>query len=260
MAYRNFVKEANMIAYKRILSDKDTLNEAYENCSTRFWSYCGIAHYMAHEEYLKVYDYYEEHNLIRGFTKRAFKICDEEFQRYNDHLQKDMEERPRYLLTDFHNQVYAGLSKQLLDLKLTFKFYYERAGLTDLDNKAQITVTNSIIAMAAELWHNYFDIYKEQYIIDFSKDFQFAKLDNADRLFNEFAEDVVQCKKLGLHPTQNYASVQAFNALCAKMVDEDFLDKNGYKALKFNHFDKELDELERERMGFDRLKERFTVK
>lgn len=260
MAYRNFVKEANMIALQRVVKDKEKLKQAYENCSMRFWSYCGIAHFMAHEEYYKVYDYYDEHHLIQGFAKRVFKECDKEFQRYDDYLNKNMEENAKFLLNDFHNNIYKGLQKPLLDLTLTFKFYYERAGLTDLDMKAQITTTNVIISMAADLWHDYFDIYKSQFVIDFSKDYQWAKLDDSAHFFSQLADDVCKCTKNNLHPTKNYASVQAFNALCEKMVDDKFVDDNGYRALKLNHYDKEVNEIEQSRMGIDKLKAKFNSK
>ena len=262
MAYRNFVREANLAALQNAVRDKKKLMAAYNQCAQQFWSYCGIAHFMAHEEYLKVYDYYDEHkhNSIVGSVKRTFKECDKEFKRYDDFLSEHMEKNAFYLLTDFHNSVYNGLKKEILDLYLTFKFLFERAGLDDIENKAQVTVASSFISMAADLWHNYFDMYKSKFVIDFSKDFQFANLDTADRFFTSFAEDVCRYKKNKLKPTENYASKQAFDAICTKMVNDDFLDANGYKALKWNHYDEAVNEIERNKMGIDRLREKYKVK
>lgn len=113
--------------------------------------YCGIAHYMAQQEYLKVFDYYDDRNMVRGTLKKMFKDCDEDFNRYDEFVEKNMDSQARNLLIDFHNNVYGGLQKQILDLTLTFKFYYEREGLQEIDLKAQITTASSIISMAADL-------------------------------------------------------------------------------------------------------------
>lgn len=260
MAYRNFIFEANRAAVKHATEDKDKLKVAYEECAQRFWSYCGIAHYLAQQEYLKIFDYYDDRNMVKRTLKKMFKDCDEDFNRYDEYVKKNMDSRAWYLLTDFHNNVYGGLSKEMLDLTLTFKFYYERAGLQDIDLKAQITTASSIISMAADLWHEYFDAYKKKFFIDFSKDFEWARLDRTQHVFSQFADDTCQLRQKNLEPTKNYASVQAFNAICDKLVDDDFMDKIGLKALKFNHYDKEIHEIETSRLGLDRLKEKYKTK
>ena len=259
MAYRNFIQETNIAAVKHATADKEKLKAAYEDCSQRFWSYCGIAHYMAQQEYLKVFDYYDDRNKVRGSLKKMFKDCNEDFNRYDKFVEKNMDKQARNLLIDFHNNVYGGLQKQILDLTLTFKFYYEREGLQDIDIKAQITTTSSIISMAADLWHEYFDAYKKELLIDFSKDYEWARLDRTQHVFSQFAEDTCLIRKKNLEPTRNYASVQAFNAICDKMVDDDFMDEVGLKALKFNHYDKEIKEIETSQLGLDRLKQKYKT-
>lgn len=259
MAYRNFIKEANVAAVKHATDDKEKLKAAYQNCSKRFWSYCGITHYMAQQEYLKVYDYYDDRNKVRRTLKKMFKDCDEDFNRYDKYVEKNMDKQARNLLIDFHNNVYGGLQKQILDLTLTFKFYYERAGLQDIDIKAQITTASAIISMAADVWHGYFDAYKKEFLIDFSKDYEWARLDRAQHIFSQFTEDICKFRKYNLEPTKNYASVHAFNAICDKMVDDDFMDAVGLKALKFNHYDKEIKEIETAQLGLDRLKQKYKT-
>lgn len=260
MAVRNFVAEANMAYINRMKKNPELFKEIHDSCRNSFYSNYTFAHFMAHEEYLKVYDYCDKHNMIQGFAKRAFKFCNADFKKYDDYLEKNMEERPRNLIIDFCNQIYGGMEKEILDLTLTFKFYYERHGVDNAEWKAQLTTCDSIINMAADLWHMFFQAFKDKWFFDLSFEYEFAKLDDAAKFFDQFAEDKTHVKKLGLHPTENYASRQAFNAIAEKMTNTKFIDQSGLKALKFNHYDKIVNEIERDEMGIDKLKEKYGSK
>lgn len=43
------------------------------------------------------------------------------------------------------------------------------------------------------------------------------------------------------------------------MVDDDFMDAIGLRALKFNHYDKEIKEIETSQLGLDRLKKKYKI-
>lgn len=255
MKNKNWIAGASLAFYKSL--DKETIEAVKYSCESHFFSTVGLAHYMAHEEFMKIYDACDDKGLIRGEVKRAFNGCLKEFERFKNFLDKHMEQTARYLFFDFCNQIYGGMKKEITDMTLTFKFYYERHGMDDIEWKAEITTTCAIINLASDLWHKYFEAYKNNWHLDFSPEFEYAKLDVAARLFNDYAEKETRVRKLGLHPTKNYASVQAFNAIADKMTDDKFIEDKSIAALKFNHYEKELNQIERADMGIDKLKEKY---
>lgn len=120
------------------LLDVDRKEEAKENCRNVFWTIVLPCRIIAKNEFLKVYDWYDEHHLLRFQNKKWLETIKRDFDKYDDYLFKEMDVKARNLVYDFCNKVYGGVEKELLDLNLTFKFYFERKGIKDSEIKAQI--------------------------------------------------------------------------------------------------------------------------
>lgn len=71
------------------------------------------------------------------------------------------------------------MEKELLDLTLTFKFYFERKGMKNCEILAQIETAMAMINFYNEVFNAHIQLYKDEYHIDFSKEYKDATLDVA---------------------------------------------------------------------------------
>lgn len=241
------------------LQDPKIREFARQNCRDLFFTVVLVCRYIAEQEFLKVYDWYDEHNQIKFQTKKWLEAIKRDFQKYSDYLSKNMEAKARGLVYDSCNKAYGGLEKELLDLTLTFKFYFERKGMQDSDVLAQIETARAMINFYNEVFKAHIQLYKDEYYIDFSKVYADATLDVAVCNMYAFADSKVHYKKNNLHPTHNYASEQAYMAINNKLSDDKFRDNYCLEALRLGHFDEEVKECEYEQMGIERLEDKFNV-
>lgn len=86
-----------------------------------------------------------------------------------------------------------------------------------------------------------------------------ARIIDADNQFFRFADDVIQPARNDLHPCKNWASIKAYEELIEKLMSEKMLDSAGLEALKLNNENEFLNKIEREYMGYEKLKDRFNV-
>lgn len=254
----HYIEKTVVMNIKKLLDPK-TKEFARKNCQDLFFTIVLVCRYIAEQEFLKVYDWYDERNLIKFQNKKWLEAIKKDFNKYNAYLAKHMETRARGLVSDSCNKAYEGLEKLLLDLTLTFKFYYERKGLKDCDILSQIETARAMIKLYDEVFKAHIQIYKDKYHIDFSKSYKEATLNVAVGAMYAFADSKVHYKKNDLRPTRNYASEQAYIAINDKLSDEKFRDYYCLEALKLGHFDEEVKECELEQMGVERLEGKFNV-
>lgn len=254
----HYIEKTVVMNIKKLLDPK-TKEFARQNCRDLFFTIVLVCRYIAEQEFLKVYDWYEEHNQIKYQNKKWLEAIKKDFNKYNDYLAKHMETRARGLVSDSCNKAYEGLEKLLFDLTLTFKFYYERKGLKDCDIIAQIETARAMINLYDEVFKAHIQIYKDEYHIDFSKSYKEATLNVAVGAMYAFADSKVHYKKNNLHPTRNYASEQAYKAINEKLSDDGFRNQYCLDALRLGHFDKEVKSCELETMGVERLENKFKV-
>lgn len=124
---------------------------------------------------------------------------------------------------------------------------------------AQVETARAMINFYNEVFNAHIQLYKDEYHIDFSKEYKDATLDVAACNMYAFSDNKIHYKKNNLHPTHNYASEQAYIAINEKLSDEKFRDYYCLEALKLGHFDEEVKECELEQMGVDRLEEKFNI-
>lgn len=241
------------------LMSKETREFARQNCRDLFFTVVLVCRYIAEQEFLKVYDWYDEHNLIKFQNKKWLETIRKDFQKYNDYLMKNMEDRARGLVYDSCNKAYGGLEKEILDLTLTFKFYYERKKVKNCGLLAQIETARAMINFYDEVFKAHIQLYKDEYYIDFSKAYKDATLDAAVSAMYAFADSKIHYAKNDFHPTHNYASEQAYKAINEKLSDEKFRDNYCLEALRLGHFEDEVKECEFEQMGVERLEDKFKV-
>lgn len=227
-----------------------------KDCRARFWSQVAICVIISNEEFMKVWDICEERKIIRFNNKKWLKATLSNFDKFNQWLGK-CDEKIRFLIMDYGIQVSKRLEKQIRDLYLTFKIYFDRKGQTDTEFKAQVQVAITLIHLAHDLFDNYFDLYHEHFGFDIRQEYMPARLHEADINFEKFAEGIIQPTKYSLCPVKNYASICAFDALADRLLDEKMIDEAGIEALKLNHEDEFLDKIERKKMGVDKLKEKY---
>lgn len=239
--------------------DPKRKEEARENCSNLFWTTIMVCRFIAKQEFLKVYDWYDEHNQIKFHNKKYLEAIKRDFDKHDDYLEQNMESRARNLEYDFCNKIYGGVEKELLDLKLTFKFYFERKGIKDCDIKAQIETARAMMNLFQDAYEKLFELYVEEYHINFKNDYKEADLSVGCENMWAFADVNIQFRKYDLHPTKNYACEQAYLAINEKLTNVDFVDEQSLEALKLNHFDEEVKECEQNKMGIERLEGKYKV-
>lgn len=254
----HYVEQSILQNIPKILDPK-TKEFAKKNCNDLFFVKVLVCRFIAEQEFLKVYDWYDERNQIRFLNKKLLEVIKKDFEKYNDYLSKEMDDRARNLIYDSCNKAYGALEKEILDLNLTFKFYYERKGLKDCDILAQIETARTMINLYDEVFKAMIKIYLDEYFIDFSQDYKEATLNVGVSAMYAFADSKVHYKKNDLHPTFNYASEQAYLAINDKLSSQEFTDAHCLEALKLNHFDDEVKECELGQMGVDRLESKFKV-
>lgn len=254
----HYVEQTVVMNLKKLLDPK-TKEFARKNSHDLFFTIVIVCRYIAEQEFMKVYDWYDEHRQIKFLNKKYLEAIKKDFQKYNDFLMENMERRARCLVYDSCNKAYGGLEKQLLDLTLTFKFYFERKGMQNCGILAQIETARAMINLYDEVFKAHIQLYKDEFHIDFSKEYKEATLDIAVCNMYAFSDYKIHYKKNDLHPTHNYASEQAYIAINDKLSDEKFRDYYCLEALKLGHFDEEVKECELEQMGVDRLEGKFNV-
>lgn len=239
----NYIAQANVSTIPRI-SKKENVEKAMEDCQSLFWSAISPIHFIVEVEFMKVYDYYEEHNMMRFQTKTLLNEVKSEIDKYTEWVNENMEQKAAAVPYDLANQIYGGLEKELLDLLLTFKFYFERKKIKDADLKAQLQLVLSLFNTCTDITDAFFNKYLDEYHINFRNYYTFADLKKAEQTFFRLYNIVVNPSKIeGFAPTKNYASVQAYTAFLNKLVDADFVDKKSIDALAMNNCVEELAEI-----------------
>lgn len=241
--YTNYIAQANASTFPRI-SKKENVEKAMEDCQCLFWSAISPIHLIVEQEFLKVYDYYDEHNLMRFQTKKLLNEVKSELDKYTEWVNKNMEQKAAAVPYDLATKIYGGLEKELLDLLLTFKFYFERKKMKDADWKAQLQLVLSLFNTYKDISDIFFNKYLNEYHINFRNYYTFADLTKAEQTFFRFYNIVVSPASIeDFAPTKNYASVQAYSAFLNKLVDKDFVDKQSIEALAMNNCMEELAEI-----------------
>lgn len=254
----NYVQMANAKPSERVeLTLKESL-AVMNDCRARFWSQVVIPVIIAEEEFLKVWDICEERKEIRFKRGSWLKGTNGSFEKFREWLKKG-DQHTKVLIDDYAIQVSKRIKRQVRSLYATFRCYFEKHGQKDLDFKAQVQVSLTFITLACELFDGFFDIYKEKFGIDLRKDYLPARIIDADVQFSRFADDVIQPARNDLHPCKNYSSIMAYEELCEILMSEKMLDKAGLEALKLNGENDFLNKVEREYMGYEKLKDRFKV-
>lgn len=235
--------QANRIALQKY-SNKELIKEAIEECQSLFWSAIVPIHFIAEQEFLKVYDWYDEHNLIKFKVKTYLLDVKKEFDKFQEYISANYDSKAYAPSCDLANNIYGGLQKEILDLRLTFKFYMERKKMKNVELKSQIQLVLALLDCWKNISDGFFDRYKEKYCIDFSSYYPYADLTKARQTFKRFYTDIVkpECYD-GFDPAKNYASKMAFNALADKLVDSDFVDEQSIDALIKNNCMDELAEI-----------------
>lgn len=228
------------------------------DCRARFWSQVVIPVIIAEQEFLKVWDICDDRKEIRFKRGSWLRGANSSFEKFREWLGKG-DQHMKVLIDDYAIQVAKRVKREIRSLYVTFRRYFEEHGQKDLDFKAQVQVTMTFITLARELFDGFFDVYKDKFGIDLRNDYLPARIIDADNQFFRFADDVIQPARNDLHPCKNWASIKAYEELIEKLMSEKMLDSAGLEALKLNNENEFLNKIEREYMGYEKLKDRFNV-
>lgn len=243
MKTKNYLAQANMSTLPKI-TRKENVEKAMEDCQSLFWSAISPIHFIVEQEFLKVYDWYEDHNLMRHRTKKLLNEVKKELDKYTEWINENMEQKAAAVPYDLANKIYGGLEKELFDLLLTFKFYFERKGVKDADIKAQLQLTLALFNTCNDVSNAFFDKYVNQYHVNFRNYYAFADLQKAEQTFFRFYNIVVEPQGIeDFAPTKNYASVKAYETFLNKLTDADYVDSQAIDALAMNNCVEELAEI-----------------
>jgi len=236
----------------------EQIGKARREASSLFWTQVVPVIVIAQDEFLKVYDECEERGLIRGHLAKWLTISKSNFDDFFEWLNLG-EKRYKNLVIDYGIRVSKRMEKTVFDLYLTFKMYFDKRGMDDTRFKAQVEMAMTMIHLARNLWDKFFDLFYEKHGFDIREDYRPACMSDADIFFDKVVQLLLQPDKYKLEPTKNYASIKAFEAFSDKLLDPANIDAAGLDALKWNHFDKEVAEIEREAIGVDKLKDKYKV-
>jgi hypothetical protein len=238
--------------------DLKTMQSYVKQYRSLFWSQVIVPALVVEEQFYEVYDVCEERNMFRFKHGKWLGKTKADFDKFHEWL-RSCGQKVNDIVLNYGVQMSKQTEKQVRDLYLTFHIYFERKGQTDIDFKSRVQVTASLIHLAKDLFDMFFDIFNEKCGFDIRDEYKFARLGEADLNFCSFADDVIKPSKYKLSPCKNWASEQAYNKFCEKLLDEKTLDYAGLKAMELSHEDEFLAEMERSKMGLDRLKETFKV-
>ncbi len=257
------VKTLNLIGpalaiRKPVITDPNVRLAVAKDCGARFWSQVAVSVMIAERAFYEIYDTCEERKMLKFNQGKWLRKTKECFEKYDAWL-SSCGQQTVALVTDYGIQMEKMAWRQMRDLYLTFKVYYDKLGLQDTEFKAKVTTAMEYIHLAVDLFDGFFDVYRDSYGVDISDDYKDARIKEADLHFERFAVDVIRSKKVRVEPAKNYASFRAYEALIDKLLDFNVMDKAGEKALELNHEDETLSKIERERMKIDRLQEKFKV-
>ena len=227
-----------------------------DDCRGWFWSQVCLCVMVSENLFYEVYDKCDDLGMVRFKNKQYLKECLKSFDKFDEWLKQN---EMNCLIRDYGTQVQKRLERQIRDLYVTFKLYLDGKGQKDTEIKSHILVVTTILHFCVDTFDSFFNLYKEKYEFDTREDYMPARIEVAARNFNRFAELVILPERNHLEPTKNYASEQAFDALCKRMYNKKMVDAAGMDALKLNHMDDVIEKIERESIGLERLNEKYKV-
>lgn len=254
----NYVQLANGVHPQKVsLSLRESI-AVMKDCRARVWSQVIIPVLIAEAEFMKVWDICEERKEIRFNRGKWLRGTLASFEKFREWM-KMADQHTKALIDDYAIQVQKRIKREQTSLFVTFRRYFEEHGQKDLDFKANVQMVLTYITLARDLFDGFFDTYQERFGIDLRKEYLPVRIIDADLQFSRFADDVIQPSRNDLHPCKNWASIKAYEELIEKLMSEKMLDKAGLEALKLNNEDEFLSKIERETMGFEKLKEKYNV-
>lgn len=81
----HYVEQTVVMNLKKLLDPK-VKEFARKNCRDLFFTIVIVCRYIAEQEFMKVYDWYDEHNQIKFLNKKYLEAIKKDFQKYNDYL------------------------------------------------------------------------------------------------------------------------------------------------------------------------------
>lgn len=88
----HYVEQTVVMNLKKLLDPK-TKEFARKNSHDLFFTIVIVCRYIAEQEFMKVYDWYDEHRQIKFLNKKYLEAIKKDFQKYNDFLMENMERR-----------------------------------------------------------------------------------------------------------------------------------------------------------------------
>jgi len=164
--YKNYIEQANISTFSRI-SKKEVVEKVMEDCRSLFWSALSPLHFIVEQEFLKIYDYYDEHHLMKFKIKTYMTEIKKEFDKYQEWIEENYESKAFAVPFDLANNIYGAVQKEILDLYLTFKFYFERKGIDTKEPNVQIQTTLALFDCYEDIFDNFFEKFRREYHINF---------------------------------------------------------------------------------------------
>lgn len=206
------------------------LKKIYNEVSAKFCITILCLNYIAREEMYKTLDEvenkpYYRHSLKR-FTKKAFA----EWGFYDTVVRRSMNEAERYpYFIDYCNTSYAGIEKELDFLTAVMRgVLRSKTDAKEPDVMAHYMTAMLMLDKAVSLFDDFFKICKEQYGVDFSEDFMYARIARVRDAWK------MACRYFSVPDGFNFGKYpecrNALNAVDVKLGSEDFINESGYKA------------------------------
>ena len=164
------------------------------------------------------------------------------------------------MLYDYFVQLRKLLSHDISSMRATAILWFRQNNYADPEIKGRCQVAYAMLDFAVSFYNKFFEFLREQYILDFRPDYRWADLSESLRLLGNICDSVCSAKKRPLKISESYALQKEIERYSDHITSQEYCNKAGLQALRWNGFEEDAKRFEQKEIGIDKLGEKFKLK
>lgn len=239
---------------KRPLTEKelqriDEVERFGEDVRIQFILIHRLNHYM-YDTVLRVVDEMEKRKQCRHLPKRYYGQLSRIWGGYQDRLRSGTEKAVWFMMMDNFRIATDAVRPYIDAVVTTTRDYLIRLGIRDSLWIAEAEIARLMTIVATKSYEKYFEDWKQESGIDFSKDFAYADMHDYATVYKQFRSALKLDVDIDIMKNNRCAS--AWNSMMDALRDDDLMDKAAEQAIHLNptieeRYKKELEEVEEQR-------------
>lgn len=236
-------------------SHSKEITEGYNDAAKRFFEGILPIVYVAYEEVLDVIDELDNRKMRFGNWTKPIVREGEMLESFISKIGNSVAP----MLYDYFVQLRKLLSHDISSMRATAILWFRQNNYADPEIKGRCQVAYAMLDFAVSFYNKFFEFLRDQYILDFRPDFRWADLSESLRLLGNICDSVCSAKKRPLKISESYALQKEIERYSDHITSQEYCNKAGLQALRWNGFEADAKRFEQKEMGIDKLGEKFKL-